>query len=474
MSTTLDCELFRDLFGSAAMRSAFDTRSMVQAWLNAEAALAVAEAQVGVIPAAAAARIVSEARVEYYDLAELRRGIAESQHPLVPVIRAVAARCAEHGAYVHWGATTQDIIDTGMVLQVRDALPLLVERVSSARAACLALAHEFAQSPMPARTHGQHAVPMTFGFKAAGWADELSRVEGRLVAARETISVAQLGGAGGTLASLAADADRVLDAFCAQLDLRRPDVPWFTARDRIRDVGHALAELGASAERIAAEVIRLQATEVGELAEGSGDAHVGSSTMPQKRNPMLAEYLVASARLMRGIVGTLANATAHAGERDMSLWAVEWLAVPQAFILAGGVAEKLVDLVSSLEVDPARMRANLDLTDGAILAEAAMMALAGACGHEQAHALVMAASREAIATDRTLLEVLAADPRAGQLLDSTLLARLRDPEAYLGWSVDVSTSASGRGGSDGGPPADSGSSGEQADGRRQPKQMEDA
>lgn len=444
MPTTLDCELFRDLFGSAEMRRVFDTRSMVQAWLYVESALAAAEAEVGVIPQSAAERIRTEADVRHYDLNELRRGIAESHHPLVPVIAALARRCAEHGGYVHWGATTQDITDTGMVLQIREALPWLLDHAGSARSSCLQLAHEFAAAPMAARTHGQHAVPMTFGFKAAGWADELSRVQARLAAAHETSSVAQLGGAGGTLASLGDDADAVLDAFSSRLGLRRAELPWFAARDRIRDVGHALGELGAGAERIAAEVIRLQATEVGELAEGDGDAHVGSSTMPQKRNPMMAEYLIASARLLRAAIDALANATPHAGERDMSLWAVEWLAVPQAFILAGGIAEKLAELVGSLEVDPARMRANLDLTDGAILAEAAMMALAPVLGREQAHAVVRTASREALAASRNLLEVLAENPQTGPLIDSSMLARLRDPAAYLGWSVGTAFGAGAR------------------------------
>jgi adenylosuccinate lyase len=440
MPTTLDCELFRDLFGSAEMRRRFDTSSMVQAWLDVEAALAAAEAELGVIPLAAAERIRREAKVEHYDLGALRRGIAHSHHPLVPLIRLLGDRCAEHGAYVHWGATTQDIMDTGMVLQVRDALPWLIERVTSVHRTCQRLAREFARLPMAARTHGQHAVPMTFGLKTAGWADELGRVRERLVSALHTISVAQLGGAGGTLASLGADADRVSDAFCAQLGLRRAEVAWFAARDRLRDVAHALGELGATAERIAAEVIRLQATEVAELAEGGSEAQVGSSTMPQKQNPMLAEYLVASARLLRGAVQVLANATAHAGERDMSLWAAEWVAIPQAFILAGGAAEKLDVLVGSLKVDGERMRANLELTDGAILAEAAMMALADSLGHERAHALVMAASRRARATDRPLVEVLVADPLAGRLIDGALLERLRDPERYLGRSVEVSAS----------------------------------
>jgi adenylosuccinate lyase len=449
MSTTLDSELFRDLFGSAEMRRAFDTCAMVQAWLDVEAALAAAEAHVEVIPAAAAERIRSEARVENFDLDELRRGIAESQHPLVPVIRALTERCGEHGGYVHWGATTQDIVDTGMVLQVRGALPWLMGQVTSARDACLQLAHRYASSPMAARTHGQQAVPMTFGLKAASWADELTRVHARLAATGESVSVAQLGGAGGTLASLGDDADRVIDAFCAQLELRRPQLPWFAARDRIRDLAHALGEVGASAERIAAEVIRLQATEVAELAEGDGDGHVGSSTMPQKRNPMVSEYLVASAHLLRGATATLLHATAHAGERDMALWAVEWLAVPQAFILAGGILEKLDAITRALEVDGARMRTNLDLTGGAILAEAAMMALARELGHEEAHAIVTAASRKARAANRELLEVLVEDPRARPLIDPALAAQLSDPAAYLGLAVDFAT-AVGRVQSDGG------------------------
>ena len=436
MPTTLDCELFRDVFGSSDMRRAFDTLAMVQGWLDAEAALAQAQADVGVIPSTAAQRIAEEARAERYNLAELRAGIAESRHPLVPLIRALVERCGEHGAYVHWGATTQDIMDTGMVLQVQAALPWLLEQVLTAQRSCAQLAGCHADAAMPARTHGQQAVPMTFGLKAAGWADELSRVATRMAAAREAICVAQLGGAGGTLATLGADADAVLERFCARLGLHRAAVPWFAARDRVRDLANALAELGAAAERIAAEVIRLQATEVAELAEGGGEAHVGSSTMPQKRNPMMCEYLVASSRLLRASVDALNNAVAHAGERDMALWAVEWLAVPQAFILAGGAAEKLVELLGSLEVDVQRMRANLDLAGGEIMAEAAMMAIATTLGHEQAHAVVSAATRRARTEHRALVDVLSESPRTAHALDATAIERLRDPESYLGWSAE--------------------------------------
>lgn len=436
MATTLDCELFRDVFGSSEMRRRFDTKAMVQGWLDAEAALAAAEAEVGVIPTAAAERILREAKADLFDLDQLRAGIAESQHPLVPVIRALVERCDEHGAYVHWGATTQDIMDTGMVLQARGAVSWLVEQVAAARASCRSLARRFADTPMPARTHGQQAVPMTFGFKVAGWEDELARVEARLVAGGETISVAQLGGAGGTMASLGVSADPVLRVFCARLGLRQSQVPWFAARDRVRDLAHAIDELGTAAERIAAEIIRLQATEVAEVAERVSDGHVGSSTMPQKRNPMTCEYLVASTRVLRGAVAAMTSAGAHAGERDMALWAVEWLALPQAFILGGGVVEKLAAVLAGLEVDTLRMSANLQLSDGAILAEAMMMLLATELGHEQAHAVVMAASRRARDSGRPMLDLVARAPEVRGTIAADQLQRLQDPAQYLGWSAE--------------------------------------
>jgi adenylosuccinate lyase/3-carboxy-cis,cis-muconate cycloisomerase len=285
---------------------------------------------------------------------------------------------------------------------------------------------------MVGRKHGQHAVPITFGLKAATWADELARCEERLDRAASAAATAQLGGAAGTLASLGDDGPAVRSAFCRLLALREPGAPWHTARDRFRDLAHALAEAGAAAERIAAEVIRLQATETSELAEPHGPGSVGSSTMPQKRNPMTCEYVVASVRLLRGAVSVLYEAPAHAGERDMGLWAAEWVALPQALILAGGVLEKLASVLDGLVVDAERMRENLGLTRGAILAEAAMMELARAIGHERAHARVTAVSRAAEAAGLTLAEALRRDEEARAHLPAAALGRLGRPEEYVG------------------------------------------
>jgi adenylosuccinate lyase/3-carboxy-cis,cis-muconate cycloisomerase len=441
MGTCYDSELLGDLFGTEEARRAFDDRALIQGWLDAEAALARAEAEVGVIPAEASERIAQEAKAEHFDPAALRRGIADSRHPLVPFVRALAERCGEAGAFVHWGATTQDVIDTGAVLQVRMGLVPVLRDLRRAIEAAEALALRHAATPMAGRTHGQHAVPITFGLKAVSWADELRRAEARLERTAAAALTGQLAGAAGTLASLGEDAAAVRAAFCRQLDLAEPAVPWHAARDRLRDLVHALAEIGAAGERVAAEVVRLQATEVAELQEPSTERSVGSSTMPQKRNPMICEYVIASARLLRGPAGVLEASSAHAGERDMGAWAPEWIAVPEAMILTAGLLDKLAHVLEGLVVDAERMRRNLDLTDGAIMAEAVMMALARSIGHERAHEAVSAASRRAAASGSTLREALLEDAELAASIDGAKLDDLLDPPGYLGLAAETAASA---------------------------------
>ena len=439
MPTTLDCLILRDLYGTPAMRAVFDSRRLIQGWLDAEVALARAQARLGIVPAAAAERIALEARAERFDLDELRRGIAETQHPLVPLIRELVHRCGEHGGWVHWGATTQDIVDTGLVLQAREATMQLSIDLCRAVTAAATAARAHAGTPMAGRTHGQHAVPITFGLKAATWVDELQRAAGRLDDLRSLALVAQLGGAAGTLASLGEDAARVRDGFADELGLVSPGLPWHAARDRWRDVVHALNQVGAAGERIAGEIIRLQSTEVAEVAEPPVPGHVGSSTMPQKRNPMDCEYVVASARLLRGVASVVTDAAPHAGERDMGLWAVEWLAIPAAFILSAGVTSRLAQVLEGLIVAPERMRANLELSNGGLMAEAAMMLLARTLGHEEAHAIVSRASRVADEEGLPLVDVVLRQPELSGVEERALRAAM-EPESYLGLSVSLATS----------------------------------
>jgi len=435
--TTLDCELLGDLFGTAEARELLSSTATAQGWLDAERALAQAEADVGVIPRKAAERIAQECDASSYDLATLGAAITQTKHPLVPLVRALAERCGEWGAWVHWGATTQDIMDTGLVLQIRRALMPIERDAQRARVAASELALRHQSVPMAGRTHGQHAVPITFGLKAASWTDELERGLDRLAAAREGVLVSQLWGAAGTLATLGESAEAVQARFAERLGLQRTRAPWHAVRDRLRDLGHALAELAAADERIASEVIRLEATDVAEVAEPATTDHVGSSTMPQKRNPMTCEYAVATARLMRGSTHVLDQAAAHAHERDMGLWAVEWIAVPQALILSAGLADKLAQVLEGLHVDIERMVANLAATDGAIMAEAVMMALACKAGHESAHEIVSAVTRRAQDTGRPLFELLAEDSRIADALTPSDLARLGDPRHYLGLAPEV-------------------------------------
>jgi 3-carboxy-cis,cis-muconate cycloisomerase len=429
VSTTLDCALLRDVYGTSELRAIFATTALVQAWLDVEAALADAQAEVGLVPPDAAARIARECDASLYDLDALRREVAVTKHPLVPLIRALSERCGEAGGWVHWGATTQDVLDTAVVLQARAALVPIDRDLERAALAAAVLARRYADAPMAGRTHLQHAVPITFGLKAATWADELERARTRL---GQTALVTQLSGAAGTLATLGEDAEAVQDAFCRRLGLGRADVQWHATRDRLRDLAHALSQIASAAERIAAEVIRLEATEVGEAFEPTSDTHVGSSTMPQKRNPMTCEYIVASARLLRGSTGVLVDSPAHAGERDMGLCATEWLALPQALILCGGIVDKLAIVLEGLEVDTVRMRANLELTRGQIMAEAVMMALGKAVGHEAAHVLVHRAARRASETGTTLGEELADDPEVARHISPDELLALADPASYLG------------------------------------------
>jgi adenylosuccinate lyase len=431
MPTTLDDTLLRDLFGTPAMRAVFDSTQLVQRWLDAEAALALALADCGVIPAEAAAVIADACQAERYDLDSLREGIADSQHPLVPLIRALVREARDAGAWVHWGATTQDIIDTGLVLQLRDALALLDGDLVRALTAIASLAERYDGTPMAGRTHGQHAVPITFGAKVASWGDELQQAHALLRGAGASLP-GQLAGAAGTLASLGPDAHGVLVAYCERLGLAVPDGPWHAARAPLRAVAYALLEVGSTGERVAAEVVRLQSTEVAEVAEPAMPGHVGSSTMPQKRNPMTSEYLIASARLLRGSAGVILDGGAHAGERDMGPWAAEWIALPQACILAASVTDKLAWIVEGLSIDQARMRANLDLTRGGILAEELMMRLGRTLGHEAAHELVGRAARRAAESGAPLDEELDGD------------VALAAPEDYVGWSVATSRERAAR------------------------------
>jgi adenylosuccinate lyase len=328
-------------------------------------------------------------------------------------------------------------MDTACVLQVRSGLELLDADLGAIRASLAGLAHEHAETAQAGRTHGQHAVPITFGLKVGVWLAELDRDAERLAACRPRVLVGQLAGAAGTLATLGDAAPQVRRAFCRHLGLAEPGAPWHAARDGLAELVSCLALLAGSLERIALEIVQLQSTEVAEIAEPLTPGHVGSSTMPQKRNPHACELAAAACKLLRGLAPVMVGSMVGAHERDMAAWAAEWMLIPQAMILASGALAGLRPVAEALDVSPERMRANLDLTGGGIMAEAVMIAAAPVLGRDQAHHELMRLARSAAAQGKTLAEVAAADPAFSSALGADELERALDPAAYLGESSRI-------------------------------------
>ena len=429
----VDSAIFGGLFTTAAMRAVLADAARLQRMLDVEAALARAQARLGLIPAAAAAEITAKAKLEHFDLEVIRRGTELAGYPIVPLAKALGDACdGDAGRYVHWGATTQDIVDSALVLQIRDALALIQDDLVAVLRRLCALATQFRDTPMAGRSHLQHALPITFGFKCAVWLSAMQRHRRRLEALRGEVLVVQLGGAVGTLASLGEDGIAVLSALAEELDLAVPPIAWHVARDGLAEAACFLGLLTGSLGKIATDIALLMQTEVGEVAEPHSEGRGGSSTMPQKRNPIASELVLAAARNVRQLVPVMLDAMLQDHERATGPWHAEWLALPQAFALTAGALHHTRALLDGLAIDPARMRRNLDATQGMITAEAVMMALAPAIGRDEAHHLVAAACRQAIETGAHLLEVLCAEPRVTAHLSRARLEALLDPERYTG------------------------------------------
>jgi 3-carboxy-cis,cis-muconate cycloisomerase len=438
MATTLDSEIFRDLFGTERMRAVFDSRRLLQGWLDAWAALADAEVGVGIVPAEAAARIRAVARAELYDMDAIREGITQGRHVLFPSVRALSEAAGEEaGGYVHWGATTEDIIDTGLTLQMRDGVALIRQTLVEMIETLARLALEHSATPMAARTHFQHAVPITFGLKVAVWVDQLRRDLDRIDRGTELAMVGHLGGSAGTLAALGDAGEEVEREFCRILDLDVPTAPWYAARDRYAELISAFGMFAATLERIALEIARLQGNDIGEVAEPLTSTQVGSSTMPQKHNPVNSARAAAACKLVRGLVPVMQGLMVIPHERDISATTAEWLLIPQSFILLDGALTLVNRVVSGLTVNTERMRTNLGITRGSIVSEAVMFGLARHLGRMEAHEISMAASRAAAASGRDLIDVLLEEPRVTSRLTEAELRDLVDPEKYLGFSTEI-------------------------------------
>jgi 3-carboxy-cis,cis-muconate cycloisomerase len=435
----LSSTLFGDMFGTAAMRAAFGELAFVARCAEVEAALARAQARVGIVPPDAAAAISASvaalaANPDALDLARLKHETETVGYPILPLVRQLAEHAGTAGRWLHWGATTQDIMDTAVVLQIRDGIRLIETDLAAVRRHLAGLARRYRDTPMAGRTHLQHALPITFGYKAAAWLAAFDRHAARLGELRPRVLTVQFGGAAGTLASLgegeAALASRT--ELARELGLAEPAITWHVARDGIAETVQFLALLGGSLAKIAFDVMLMSATEFGEAAEPFVAGRGSSSTMPQKRNPISCELILAAAKVLRQHAGLALDAMVSDFERATGPWHVEWIALPESFGYAAGALHQAEFMLGGLIVDPIRMAKNLGMTHGLIVAEAVMMGLAPYTGRTEAHDLVYDACRLAIESDRPLYDVLLETPAVAGPLGEAKLRALTDPSNYLG------------------------------------------
>ena len=420
------------------MRAVCDDGAFLQDMLDVEAALARAEASVGVIPQAAAAPIAATCSAERFEIGALAEAATRAGNLAIPLVKSLTAEVAKSDAeaarYVHWGATSQDIIDTATMLMLRAAIDALLADLDRAIAGFAKLAATHRNTAMVARTWLQHALPMPFGLKLAEYAAALHRSRARLKALRDNGLALQFGGAAGTLAALGDKGTAVSEALARELRLPLPDAPWHTHRDRIAEAASVMAILAGTCGKIARDVSLLMQTDVGEAFEPAGAGRGGSSTMPHKRNPVAAASALAAAAMAPNLAATIFAAQVQEHERSAGPWHAEWPTLPTLMLVTSGALSAIVDIAEGLEVDMDRMRANLDTTHGLIMAEAVTMALADKIGKSDAHHLIEDASRKAVASKRHLRDVLADDKRVTPHLDATRLTKLFDPLAYQGAS----------------------------------------
>jgi adenylosuccinate lyase len=415
------------------IRALFTESARFQAWLDVEAALAQAQAELGIIPEAAAREITRKAHLSYLDLDAVRAGLARTGHPLVPLVWELDRACeGDAGGYVHWGATTQNVTQTGQLLLVRRAHAIFLRQLGAILTALADLAERTAGMLVPGRTHGQHAVPATFGFKVAVWIDEICRHLERLRACEARVFVAMLGGGAGTLASLGDLGLTVQDRMATRLGLRAMPVPARTIGDHQAEYVLLLGMLAATASKIGREIYTLMKQEFGEVEEPVPPGTVGSSTMPQKRNPKLSQDIVAAAAQIRALVPLALEAmqTEHEADRTTSIMMTR--ALTQACELTGDMLERLIVLLEGLQVFPDRMRANLDLTGGLIVAEAVMLELGKQIGRQRAHDAVYEAAQASATEGRPFRETLARDAHVRGHLTQPQLEALLDPSRYIG------------------------------------------
>ena len=434
-ASIIDSAIFQGIFSTDAMRQIWSDENRTQKYLDIEAALARVQGRLGLIPQEAADEIVRHCQLEQIDMQKLRAQTERIGYPILGVVSQLNALCRDRlGEYCHWGATTQDITDTALVLQIREALALVEADLSALSETLAQLAHKYRDTPMIGRSNLQQAIPITFGYKMAGLLAAIERHRERLDQLKPRVLVGEFAGASGTLASLETGAMETQAGLMHELGLGQPLIAWHTMRDNIAEVGAFMGLVGGTLGKISMDIKLLMQTEVAEVYEPFAHGRGSSSTMPQKRNPISSAYIHGAISVLRQHAAALMDAMVADHERSTGPWQIEWIVLPEAFCLLAGALRQSRVVLEGLEVDAQRMRHNLDITNGAVMSEAVMMGLGRHIGREVAHDLVYDICRESVKSGRHLLDLLCEHPEVNQHLDRAQLARLCDPANYLGQS----------------------------------------
>jgi len=432
-ATIIDSGIFGNIFSTDAMRAVWSDENRIRHYLAFEAALAKVQGRLGIIPQEAADEIISVCDISKIDMAKLRAQTERIGYPVLGVVSQINALCRDKlGEYCHWGATTQDITDTASVMQIREALDLVDADLIAISAAMANLARRHRDTPMIGRSNLQQAVPVTFGYKMAGLLSAIERHRERLAQLRPRVLMGEFAGAAGTLASIDHGAMETQAALMQELGLAQPVIAWHTIRDTIAETGAFLGLVGGTLGKLSMDVKLMMQTEVGELYEPYAHGRGSSSTMPQKRNPISSCYIHAAISVVRQHAAALMDAMVADHERSTGPWEIEWIVLPEAFCLLAGALKQARFVLEGLEVNEAKMRANLDMTNGLVVSEAVMMGLGRYIGREYAHDLVYDICREAVRQNRPLLDLLAANEEITRHVSQDQLGVWCDPANYLG------------------------------------------
>lgn len=428
---------------SEAWEVIFNERATLQRMLDFEAALARAEAACGVIPKTAPGPITLCAKVDLYDPQEIAEAAVSAGNKAIPLVKLLTAQVktidADAARYVHWGATSQDVIDSALMLQLRAAFDLMESELAALCATLAKLAEAHRATPMAARTWMQQAIPTTLGLKFAGWLDALHRQRKRMAAARARILSLQFGGAAGSLASLGDRGLRVSEALAADLQLPLPDLPWHTERDRVAEAATLFGLLAGTLGKMARDLSLMMQSEVGEVAEPAAAGRGGSSTLPHKRNPVSCAAVLAAATRVPGLVSTMLSAMVQEQERALGGWQAEWETLPQIVCLTGAALQHMMTVMDGLEINISRMLANLEVTRGLIYAESVSMLVASRLGKAAAHELLEKASQQAVKENRHLKDVLLEDATVRAHFANADIAKLFEPLSYTGMANEFIT-----------------------------------